>query len=345
MTDTQTVARPTGQKSPPQSLQLRPYAGEADLPVVVALFNRALEHDGVPRRWQLGDAKAQYSHPNDKFDPARDVTIAELDGNVVGFCERSWVDTALEEIRDYRIDGAVLPEWQRRGIGTAMLVDSIERTRERARAHDTKRDRFAFVWTNDRQVTEQAMLRSLGFESVRWFFDMARDLSRSIPEVPLPAGFEIREVTGETMIRQVWDADTEAFQDHWGGSDSSDESLRRFLDDPNLDPSLWVIAWDGDEIAGGVINAIETEENEMLGLRQGWLHSVFTRRRWRRRGLAKALIARSLVKIRDRAMDTGILGVDADNPTGALGLYERNGFVVTERSTAWRKPLDIGDSK
>ena len=35
------------------------------------------------------------------------------------------------------------------------------------------------------------------------------------------------------------------------------------------------------------------------------------------------------------------LGVDADNPTGALGLYERNGFVVAERSTAWRRPLDM----
>ena len=40
-------------------------------------------------------------------------------------------------------------------------------------------------------------------------------------------------------------------------------------------------------------------------------------------------------------MDTGILGVDADNPTGALGLYERNGFVVFERSMAWRRPLDL----
>ena len=149
------------------------------------------------------------------------------------------------------------------------------------------------------------------------------------------------EVTGETLIRQVWDADFEAFQDHWGGSDSSEESLRRFLEDPNLDPSLWVIAWDGDEVAGGVINAIEIEENAMLGLQQGWLHSVFTRRQWRKRGLANALINRSLEAIRDRGMDTGILGVDADNPTGALGLYERNGFVVAERSTAWRRPLDL----
>ena len=42
-------------------------------------------------------------------------------------------------------------------------------------------------------------------------------------------------------------------------------------------------------------------------------------------------------------MDTGILGVDADNPTGALGLYERNGFVVAERSTAWRKRLVLDE--
>ncbi len=40
-------------------------------------------------------------------------------------------------------------------------------------------------------------------------------------------------------------------------------------------------------------------------------------------------------------MDTGILGVDADNPTGALGVYERIGFAVAERSTAWRRPLEV----
>jgi ribosomal protein S18 acetylase RimI-like enzyme len=70
---------------------------------------------------------------------------------------------------------------------------------------------------------------------------------------------------------------------------------------------------------------------------------VFTRRPWRKRGLANALIARSLAVIKERGMDTTILGVDADNPTGALGLYERNGFQVFERSTAWRRPLDLDE--
>jgi ribosomal protein S18 acetylase RimI-like enzyme len=156
----------------------------------------------------------------------------------------------------------------------------------------------------------------------------------------MPDGLEIRPVTMDS-VRQVWLADIEAFRDHWGGFDSSDENLKRWIERPSFDPSLWLIAYDGDEVAGGVINGIEADENAMLGVKRGWLNSVFTRRQWRKRGLAAALIARSLELIKERGMDTGILGVDADNPTGALGLYERIGFEVAERSTAWRRPFEL----
>ena len=120
--------------------------------------------------------------------------------------------------------------------------------------------------------------------------------------------------------------------------------MHRFLDAPDTDPSLWVIAWDGDEIAGGVNNSIHPEENEALGIQRGWLDSVFTRRAWRRRGLARALIARSLVLLRDRGKTSAALGVDADNPSGALGLYEEAGFAVDDRFTASRKPMEGGPS-
>ncbi len=115
--------------------------------------------------------------------------------------------------------------------------------------------------------------------------------------------------------------------------------MHRFLDSPDTDPSLWLIAWDGEEIAGGVNNSIRPEQNDALGIRRGWLDSVFTRWAWRRRGLARALIARSLVALRDRGMTSAALGVDADNPSGALGLYEEAGFEIDDRFTAWRKPM------
>jgi len=37
-------------------------------------------------------------------------------------------------------------------------------------------------------------------------------------------------------------------------------------------------------------------------------------------------------------MTDAMLGVDADNPTGALGLYEGLGFEVGQRATAYWGP-------
>ena len=155
----------------------------------------------------------------------------------------------------------------------------------------------------------------------------------------MPDGFELRPVTPD-QHEAIWRANREAFRDHWGGSDESIEVMQRILGDPDTDTSLWLIAWDGDEIAGGVWNEIRATENETLGVRRGWLDSVFTRRPWRRRGLAAALIGRSLALLRERGMTSAMLGVDADNPTGALGLYEAAGFEIHDRFVAVRKLMD-----
>lgn len=322
----------------PEGLTLRPYT-DADLRFVTDAMNREYEFDGVPEHGTMEEVGAWYGHPNEKFDPARDVTIAEVDGVPVGVGERSWVDANDGQYREYRCDGYVLPEWRRRGIGTILLAENIRRSRALAATHATDRPRVLGSWASDRQEPAMALLRKAGFEPVRWFFEMTRDLSEPIPEVPLPDGIDVRPVADD-QIRQIWQADIEAFRDHWGGFDDSEEGLRRFIERPSHDPTLWVVAWDGDEVAAASINAIHIAENEALGVNRGWLHSIFTRRPWRKRGLANALIARSLLLLKERGVDQGILGVDADNPTGALGIYERNGFVVAERSTAWRKPLE-----
>ena len=141
---------------------------------------------------------------------------------------------------------------------------------------------------------------------------------------------------------QIWRADHDAFQDHWGGSDDSEASFRRWVESPEFAPDLMVVAFDGDEIAGAVLNAIYPEENAALGIQRGWLDSVFTRRPWRRRGLAGSLIVRSLHLLRDRGMKIAALGVDAENPSGALGLYESVGFAEVQRTLVWHRPMEEG---
>ncbi|HEY7025189.1 MAG TPA: GNAT family N-acetyltransferase [Candidatus Limnocylindrales bacterium] len=319
-------------------LKIRPFEGLDDVPAFARILNNELKADGVPNFETEGDIRAWMSHPTDTFRPDRDVNLAFVDGAPVAYSEREWVDTNDGVYREYRINGAVLPEWRRKGIGTALLEYNVERARELAATQQTERQRVLGSWSNDRQAGRIALLQKQGFEPVRWFFEMTRDLSDPIPEVELPEGLEIRPVTDDNIF-QVWHADVEAFKDHWGGFDDSDERLKSWMESPTFDPTLWVIAWDGDEVAAGNVNSISHEENAAIGVQRGWLNSVFTRRPWRKRGLANALIARSLQLIKDRGMDYGVLGVDAENPTGALGLYERNGFKVLERSTAWRKPL------
>jgi mycothiol synthase len=318
-------------------LRIRPYASVDDVSAMAHIFNTELKADGVPGFESEAEIRAWVSHPTNTFDPARDVDVAEIDGSAVAYAERQWVDTN-DGLREYRVNGAVLPDWRRRGIGSALLAHNEERARQLASTHETERAKVLGSWSNDRQAGRVALLRENGYEPVRWFFDMIRDLSQPIPDVPMPEGIEVRPVTMD-LIRQIWRADVEAFKDHWGGFDDSDERLQSWLESPSFDPTMWVIAWDGDEVAGGVVNGISVEENDAIGVKRGWLHSVFTRRQWRKRGLANALIVRSLALIKERGMDYGVLGVDADNPTGALGLYERNGFTVLERSTAWRKQL------
>lgn len=106
-----------------------------------------------------------------------------------------------------------------------------------------------------------------------------------------------------------------------------------------LDTDLWVVAWDGDEVAGVLQNWILPEENRTLGIARGWLEHISVRRGWRRRGLGRAITAEELRRLRAAGMIDAALGVDADNPTGALGLYEGLGFEVDQRSTAYWRPL------
>lgn len=326
----------------PARLNLRPYAGTGDLAEMVRIQNAEWEADGLGYRETVAEQAAFFAHVSDKSDPARDLTIAEVDGRMMGWARRDWVD-ANDGVREYRSRGAVDPEWRRRGIGTALLADGEERMRALASTHRTDRPRVYGTFTEGRNAGANALAARFGYGPVRWFFDMARPgLQESLPDVPpMPEGLDVRPVQDDQLL-QIWRADVEAFRDHWGGGDDSEEAFRRYQDAPDFDPSLWVVAWDGDEVAAAVVNTIYVHENEEMGRRHGWLDSVFTRRPWRKRGLASALIARSLHVLAERGMETAMLGVDADNPSGALRLYESFGFAVVERGQAWRRPMTDG---
>jgi mycothiol synthase len=322
-------------------LVIRPYAGEGDLPDIVRISNSDMALDGVRVVFTLGDLAPAYRNRSDSFDADRDVLVAELDGAVVGTVRVDWIDNT-DGMREYRSRGHVDAAWRRHGIGRRLLHAAERLVTERVAEHATDRPRVQGMWADDRQLGRRALAESEGYAPVRWFFEMERpriDVER--PDIlPMPAGLEVRPVSIDNAAA-IWAADHEAFRDHWGGWDESEAGMRRWVESPEFQPELFVVAFDGAEIAGAVLNGINAEENEQLGLKRGWLDSVFTRRPWRGRGLARALIGRSIHLLAERGMDTGALGVDADNPSGALGLYRSCGFDVVDRGAAWQKPLEV----
>jgi mycothiol synthase len=100
------------------------------------------------------------------------------------------------------------------------------------------------------------------------------------------------------------------------------------------------VAWAGDEVVGSIQAYIDFLENEEYHRRRGWTEEITTSKPWRKRGLAAALIARNLRHFKSLGLQEAALGVDTQNLSGALRLYERMGFRVTKSSTLYRKHMD-----
>jgi mycothiol synthase len=306
-----------------------------------AVSSAARAADGELEPITLEAMTVRYRHlVNSDLD--RDLVLAEVDGRIVGYARVEWADSNDGE-RWYEATCLLAPAARRRRIGTAMLRWTEDRRRAIRAQHETAGNApdvptFLTTFVFDGDVGGHALLQGHGYVVQRRFFEMSRAGLESIPDIPLPDGLHIRPIGRDhAVLRRVFDADVEAFRDHFGWVDGSETAFDELVNDPDFDPGLWLVAFDGDEVAGAVINAIHGRDGAD---RQGWLDSVFTRRPWRRRGLARALIARSLVALRDRGLDAAYLGVDATNPQQALALYESCGFQVASSATAYRKPLD-----
>jgi mycothiol synthase len=319
-------------------LRFRHYRGEADLPAMVGVYSAAHEADGLEEVLTLEQAKLNYATLVN-CDPARDMVLAEVDGDVVAYARVFWQDL-VEGGRSYECFGFVHPEWRHRGIGGAMLRHNEARLRQIAAAHAGVEPKWLASEGVDSDRGNVALLTGAGYHPARWFYEMVAPTLDGITEPPMPDGLELRPVTRD-QYRRIWDAEAEAFRDHWGQAEWTPEDWKRFDADPdNADPSLWRIGWEGDEIAGVVITTVPVEENERHGRRRVYVAGVSVRRPWRRRGLARALLAASLVASREAGFTSASLGVDTDSPTGATALYESLGFRPERTFTVYRKPLN-----
>jgi mycothiol synthase len=316
-------------------LTFRRFDMDRDLTPLVELIveaNLADHDDFLP---SVEDFRNELEH-HGGFDLARDMIVADLGGTLVG----GTLQTARVRagVVQHEIDGWVGLEHRRRGIGRALLHWVEDRSRQAA-AESTAPEPHAITrWVSETQTGAIALVKAEGYQQVRYGFMMVRSLADPIPDPPMPDGLEVRPVV-EADHRRIWEADAEAFRDHWDAGERTEEDFVALFSTPGIDTSMWRVAWDGDEVAGSVMNFVFTEEIEKLGIRRAWLEHISVRRPWRKRGLAAALIADSLHELRARGFEEAALGVDAENLSGALRLYESLGFRRYRMGIAFRKPI------
>jgi ribosomal protein S18 acetylase RimI-like enzyme len=174
-----------------------------------------------------------------------------------------------------------------------------------------------------------------GYDAWRHSLPMEIDLVDP-PAVPaLPAGLDLRSYRDEDAddVRRAID---DAFADDPFHTPVTASNFREFfLRARGFDPGLWLLVWDGYELAGFSLCYPEHGSDGSLG----WVNTLGVRRRWRRRGLGEALLRRSFAALHERGLRRVGLGVDAQNVTGALRLYARVGMRQVRRSDNWQKTV------
>jgi mycothiol synthase len=318
-------------------LVIRKFRGEEDLPAMLRVYTAAHEADGIEEVTTLEDMRRNYANLVN-CDPARDIFVAEIDGEVVAYARVFWQEL-IEGGRSYENFGFVHPAWRRRGIGGALHRVNEDRLRAIAGEHAGVEPKWLASESIDADAGGVALLRGDGYTAARFFYDMVAETLDGIVAPPMPDGLELRPVTRD-QYRTIWDASAEAFRDHWGENEWTEAEWTRFDAEPqNADPRFWRVGWDDDDVAGAILTTVPAEENERHGRSRVYVSMVSVRREWRRRGLARALLASSLVGARDAGFTSASLGVDTDSPTGATDLYRSLGFEPQRKFTSWRKPL------
>jgi ribosomal protein S18 acetylase RimI-like enzyme len=319
-----------------EGLTFRHFRGEADYPAMARIIAAAKTADGVERTDTVETIANGYQHLNN-CDPYLDMCFAEINGEPIAY-SRVWWARQEDGQQTYMLFGFVDPVWRRRGIGRAMLSWDEQRLRAIAAGHDVGPKVFR-SFSDGKDDGNRALLEASGYVPVTFGAEMARSITSELPEAPLPEGLEIRPVE-PGHLRQIWEADAEAFRDHWGARQPTETDWEAFLDRPFTDISLWKVAWEGDRVVGQVRSFINTDENEEYGRLRGYTENISTIKEWRGKGVARALICESIRLLRERGMEEVGLGVHTENPTGAFHLYSSLGYQVHSESTVYEKPLD-----
>jgi mycothiol synthase len=278
---------------------------------------------------ELGDAH---------LDAVHDTIGLWADGVMVGYGKVQAPEDVVDVDRVHT-EGCIHPEWRRRGLGTTLMGWLNQRAGEQHAAKHPEVDGLVRSGTISTNAGAIQLFQGLGFTESRYFFDMKRPLDQPVPAAALPDGFELK-VFAPSMDEALRLTHNEVFLDHWGSTPRDAEDWRVWFTGARaFRPASSYVVLDGETIVAYVLGYEWEEDTKVTGTRGLYIGQIGTRRAYRGRGLARAAIAKVLAEAASAGYETSSLGVDADNPTGALGLYQSLGFTTHSKYITFTRPI------
>ncbi|GGO46005.1 GNAT family N-acetyltransferase [Streptomyces lasiicapitis] len=324
-----------------------------------SLEARALSKDCVPAWLELHEAVERVDRTGEhvdaeelaealsdpKLDLERD-SLGLWDGprliaHAVVYTPHGAVDAAR-----FQGDAAVHPEWRRRGIGTRLVTWMLARA-EDLHAADAELSALPGELLLDGKAADEALLKltdRCGFTACRWWFDMKQPLDGERPD-PRPAPEGTRLVPfAEAYDEATRLAHNDAFRDHWNFTVFDSTDWRTWVTGAtSFRPAMSRLLLAGDEVAAYLLAEESEAKTAATGSRDCHVGFLGTRRSFRGRGAAPALLTDVLRTAREAGYDTVSLTVDTVNPSGALGFYEQSGFAVDRESVTYARALGASE--
>jgi mycothiol synthase len=301
------------------SLRVRPPRPD-DVAAVVALGNAyevALTGAG---EWSEADLRDAWG---DLADAGRDAWLVERDGALAGYAELHAAGGGPLDV-----SGCVHPGHAGHSVG-ARLIDLSER---RAAEYLVARPGPRVVLRNavhHADTAAPALLEARGYRAAHQHLSMRIELVAPPPAPEWPGGIAAAPFRPGADDADVDACVEDAFAHAWS---NQAEWRARKVADPRFDPALWIVARAGADVCGV---ALCTDGEHGVG----YVNALGVRAPWRRRGLGTALLRAAAATFWERGQRSVGLGVDSDNATGALRLYERAGMHVARRVDVWEREL------
>ncbi|MPY63886.1 GNAT family N-acetyltransferase [Streptomyces spongiae] len=275
----------------------------------------------------LAEVQADLKHP--QVDLERDSWLMFEGERLVAY-GLVWDDSGGERID---MDHYTLPG---RTQGALHLFDLMEtRAAERAGGNGAERA-VVHMHLNIGPTMDLDALRGRGWRAVRRYNVMERSLDREADASPSPPdGVTLRSCLAEPDRRRAHALLQQSMVDHF---DFQPRTYEQWLDDIDGGSADWSLVWiahvDGLGDAG-----LLRSHNDRASM--AWVGNLAVLSEARGKGLGSHLLRHAFGHYAALGRDRIGLGVDTDNSSGALALYERHGMTLDYAVDTWELTLPV----